>query len=103
MELYKSNTNLQEDYKKQNLLNRQFGEFTFKLSPNTSGRQIVKFSPPLPKKALVTINVQNESQNELDLKWNFGKITNEFFEIHIQNSDLINEMSGTINWAITSP
>jgi hypothetical protein len=102
MEVYKSSSNLAQDAQRQLSSLKIIGEGVFKLSPNVSGKSLIKFKTPYPSKPLVQICVSVDSGSILDCSWVVSKLSQEGFELHIMNKDLTNEMVGSYVW-MSSP
>lgn len=99
METYKSTINVLNDTFKQLSQSKLVGEFSWMLQPNTSGKQLVKFPAPYARKPILHVVISCDSGSELECRHTIAKFTNESFEVHILNSDMVNQMAGTCIWS----
>lgn len=98
METYKSAINIMNDTVRQLSQSKQVGEFSWMLDANTSGKKAVKFAVPYARKPILSIVVSCDSGSELDCRHCVARFDNSGFELHISNTDMVNQMAGTVMW-----
>lgn len=76
----------------------QSGECTFKLPPNRSGKLKVAFPNAYLKKPVLNVVPSINAGSVLDFKFVIELFNEKGFTIHLLNADLVNEMTGCINW-----
>lgn len=86
-----------------NIINResqmeQDGSTTFKLPANKSGKIPVKFNPTFPKTPLFLHTVNVIAGNALDVFSSVSNLTEAGCELHVCNSDCMNECSVQLIW-----
>jgi hypothetical protein len=100
METYDSSVNITLAKTKQNVIVEQSGEINFKLPSNKSGKQRITFSPPYQVKPKLSVLVSVTGDSVAEIHHNISNFDCTGFTIHVINTDLMNELSGVINWFI---
>lgn len=73
------------------------GEFNFKLANNKSGKTHITFTAPFAKKPKLNVIVSINDGSVL-VRHTIEKFDNTGFILHIINTDLVNEVAGSVNW-----
>lgn len=93
---YESSSNVQNDKLRQSI--KINGQFNFKIPANKSGKCIIKFPQQFTSLPNLNVCVSVNDGNALDVKHAIEGLNKEQFIIHLCNSDVSNEVGGTVVW-----
>lgn len=98
MEIYSSQYNERNRLDGTHLKLKQAGEFLFKIPANNSGRVTIKFDIAFNKKPNLNVILSLTNGSESDVRHTIKNFAVTGFELDIINTDLVNEIVGTVNW-----
>ena len=100
LEVYKCSSNLFNDALTKKI--SQSGSFQFRLPANMSGKCGITFDKIFKDTPFVSVTVSFDNDNVLEGRWALSKISAKAFETHLCNSDIVNELTGTVYWTATN-